>query len=220
MTTEDTANKSSTTFPIDYDQGLDEPKVGKLAFDTIVDPEFEKVYKKYEKELGKVLAPVQYFSYDYEELISSHEILDQVNINYGVWQPFEQGLITQNRRGQVSILIEQFWKYFNNPKNKALNNMQGYPVDLPKIISDHKILEFNGGDLILNIETQKVCRISGEIGRYFYANGGYKKFGFPLGDEIWDKGKFGWSQKFEKGTIEYSCQGREDNWTFRTIENI
>ena len=210
-------NRPSTVFPTVFEQGKGNPIVGQLANDSAVDENFTEIYKLNKELLGKLLAPIQFLSYSFSELTSSEDNLDDINIRYGVWQPFENGIITQNRISETSLIAGEFWQYFNNPQNKALTNMQGYPKSLPRQDGKHQILEFPGGNLILNSETNQVLRISGEVGRYFFKVGGYKMLGFPLDNEIWHKSDLMWIQEFEKGRIDYSHNGKETGFTFSYI---
>lgn len=108
----------------------------------------------------------------------------------------------------------------NDPTNKCLEKLGGYPTNFKQVSEIIVILSFPGGDLVENIRNQTIIRISGEIGRYFFTNGGYEFFGLPIGDEIWNSNEKCWSQEFENYTIKYSHKGKDTGFTFRHEKTI
>jgi hypothetical protein len=183
-----------------------EPKIGQFAYDSNFSSKFQELYESNKIQLGQPLAPIQYHETDEKDL---------QNFKYGVWQPFLKGIISQDRRGHTVVMTGEFWQYFSEPRNRALDKLQGFPTNNPYIENGFKILEFPGGDLVQNAETRQVFKIAGEVGRYFFSIGGYKEVGYPLTNEEWDSEKKIYKQSFTKGIIEYSFNGQETGWTFR-----
>ena len=183
------------------------PKIGMLEYESIPIWGFITAHKQY-PQLGSPLDPIEFTKAPYG---------DGVIQRFGVFNEKINGIITQNPRGHISVIVDDFFRYFNQKEYNIIGKFGGYPITMPYHTQNYTILEFPNGDLVLTPDGQ-IIELRGEIGRYFSYMGGYEFFGFPTTDEIWSKTtdqKPFCIQKFTKKSIKYS---HGTDGTFFTID--